>query len=131
MDCNDPVDERGAFFQGDFLVSEVGVWGGTFVEEIFVPDAIAAVGRDDLVQQWFDVPLDFLWAFEDVRVGDLSEGVFHDLVEVSHLWSGGCQLEVSWFASFAWFGLEGQLVFKLLVVEGVFEVEAELSHGAG
>ncbi len=66
-----------------------------------------------------------------MRVGDFSEGVFHDLVEVRHLWSGSCQLEVSGVASFAGFGLEGQLVFKLLVVEGVFEVEAELSHGAG
>jgi hypothetical protein len=93
MDSDDPVDECGAFFQSDFLVSEVRVRGSALVKKVFMPDTIVSVGRDNLVQQRFDVPLDFLWPFEDVWIRDFSESVFHDLIEVSHLWSGGCQLK--------------------------------------
>lgn len=130
MDSDDPVDECGAFFQSDFLVSEVRVRGSALVKKVFMPDTIVSVGRDNLVQQRFDVPLDFLWPFEDVWIRDFSESVFHDLIEVSHLWSGGCQLKRIWIASFAGFGFERQVVLKLLIVDGVFEVDAELSSGA-
>ena len=131
MDSDDPVDECGALFQSDLLVSEVRVRDIPLVEKVYVPDTIVSVGPDNLVQQRFDVPLEFLWPFEDVWIRDFGEGVFHDLIEVSHLWSGGCQLKGIWIASFAGFGFERQVVLKLLIFDGVFEVEAELPSGAG
>ena len=88
-----------------------------------------AVDGCDLVDKGFNVALDFLRALEDVRVWDSGEGIFHDLVEVVHLWSWWDELKLDKVIFLSRFGFEGKLFLDFMIVKGVLDIEAKLSVG--
>ncbi len=69
MDGDDPVHQDCPFLQSDLIIHKKGVGGCPLVEKVFVPDAVVAVDRSNLVEQRLYVALDFLWPLEDVRIG--------------------------------------------------------------
>lgn len=86
-----------------------------------MPDAILTIDFCDLMEERFNVSLDFFWSFEDVWIGDSGQSVFHDFIEVAHFRTQCAKLVLLKFGFLAGFGLQGKLFLDLLFIEGVFE----------